>query len=144
MTITKTQKIILYSLGGAISAAFIYYVYNFVRLQEIYKRTASLDQAMLDIKNPNTPLIEFPDSELDLALDNGLNEASGMYSGNDNLEDTATINGIKFTLEDNGTYTSTDGNNSVFNPSDNSLTTSDGNSTTIAPSDVIYSKSGNP
>ena len=144
MTINKTQKIILYSLGGAISAAFLYYVYNYMRLQSIYKKTATLEQALIDIQNPNMPLISLPDKDFEDAMNNVANDEEGQYSGNDNLKDIATINGVVFNLEDNGTYTSTDGNNSVFNPSDNSLTTSDGNSTKIAPSDVIYSESGNP
>jgi len=142
MTITKTQKIILYSLGGAISAAFLYYVYNYIRLQAIYKKTATLDQALIDIQNPNMPLISLPDKEFDDAMINVANEEEGQYSGNDNLEDTATINGIVFNLEDNGTYTSVNGN-SVYDPSNETITTN-GVSTYQDPSEVVYSESGKP
>jgi len=140
----KNKKILIYSAVGAIGSVAIYYIYNYFRLQSIYSKQATLSEAQIDIQNPQVPIIELPDSDLQDAINKASNGDEGEYSNTDGLDDTATINGIQYTLEDNGTYTSTDGSYVVFNPIDNSLTNNNGDVTIIDPTIVVYTNTGNP
>jgi hypothetical protein len=143
MIVIKNKKY-LYGIGGVLLVSAIYYTYNYFRLRSIYNKEVTLAQAENDIKNPQTPLIKLPDKDLDEAINNAVNEDGNLYSGNDDLPDTAVIGVIKYTLEDNGTYTSTDGSNIVYVPKDRSVYMPDGSVTIIDDAMVTYSNSGNP
>lgn len=140
---TNKQKII-YSIGGVLLLTSVYYIYEYFRLSAIYAKKVTLAQAQIDIQEPQTPLIELPDSDLQEAINSASNDELGGYTGNDDLDDTATINGVQYTLEDNGTYTSTDGSYIIFNPIDSSLTNNNGDATIIDPNIVVYTNTGNP
>lgn len=140
----KNKQKILYTIGGILGAVIIYYIYEYFRLAAIYSKQVTLSQAEIDIQNPQEPLIQLPDSDLQDAINAASNAEEGQYSGNDDLDDTATINGIKYTLEDNGTYTSLDGKNIVFNPINSTLTTNDGLVETIDQNNVVYTNTNNP
>ncbi len=116
---------------GFAAAAFIYYE---VRLQLIYMKMSSIDEANAIMQNPNLTIVAVSDPVLDVSTDDSTYQYNN--NGADQL-DGVTVNGVVFT-GDATTAIYVDSNGFVYDGNQDTITDTSGNASYVDPSAVVY------